>query len=116
MRIQANFIVTDKQTKQGTSTDGRDWKLTEYVLKENVDASQETLIPATASSSVEDLTVGAEYECTLFVNSRKFIGKDDIERLYPSFRIASVKKIKDAPEADSNAELTPADLEDSVPF
>lgn len=118
MRIQENFIITDKQTKSGTTADGRDWKMTEYVLKEvnQNESAPETLIPATASSSVEELEVGGEYTCTLFVNSRKFTGKDDIERLFVSFRISDAKLVSKAPEASDKAEIDPAELGDEVPF
>lgn len=116
MKIQGQFEIIDKQTKQGTTADGRDWKMTEYTVRENIDSDQATSLTATASSTLGELKVGAVYDCTLFINSKKIVAKDGLERLFTSFRISNADLIKDAEETKLEDVKLEDIVDDSMPF
>lgn len=115
MKIKETFIIEKHDERTW-----RDRVFHEYLIKnvlEREDGSLiETHLSASANDSVGKLEVGAKYNLTVFITSRKS-GEGETERHWPSFRITAAEKIADA------LEKTPAPvvqeepmIGDEVPF
>ena len=118
MKTQPTTVrILKKDTRKGT-TNGRDWAIDQYDVVEELEREDgsivETRVQATTSGSVGELEIGAEYEATIFITSRKS-EKDGKTTYWPSFRITHAVKTKDAPSA-ATAETTAESVDDSIPF
>ena len=123
MKIQGKFEVIDKQEKSGKTKDGRDWNMTEYVLKnveECYDGSElETFIPATCGKTVDELEVGGVYDATLFISSRASKDENNKDRYFVSFRVTKADKLGASGKQEQPAETKPEvseSVSDDIPF
>lgn len=115
MKIKETFTIEKH--------DERTWKdrtFHEYLIKnvlEREDGSLiETYLNASANDSIGELEVGAKYNLTVFITSRKS-GEGETERHWASFRITAAEKVADAPAATTPAaqEEEPT-IGDEIPF
>lgn len=118
MKTQPTTVrVLKKDVRSGT-TNGHDWTINQYDVVEELEREDgsiaETRVQATTSGSVGELEIGAEYEVTIFITSRKS-EKDGKTTYWPSFRITHAVKTKDAPTVDT-AETPAEAVDDSIPF
>lgn len=119
MKIKDTFKVISSEKKSGVSKSGNAWEKTEYLLKneaENFDGSIITThLTADTSQSVGELKVGATYNLTLYIASREFI-KDGKTSYFVSFRVTNAECL-DEGEAEQPSEAQDAGaIDDSIPF
>ena len=96
MKIKETFTIEKHDERTW-----RDRVFHEYLIKnvlEREDGSLiETHLSASANDSVGALEVGAKYNLTVFITSRKS-GEGETERHWPSFRITAAEKMEGARE------------------
>lgn len=121
MKLNTTVKILSKELKSGTTKEGKEWEMTEYVVVEDIEqydgSHTETHLCITTSKSVGELEVGGLYECTIFINSNEYNGK-----YYTKFRITNAKLLtmEDTTQEvaeESKETVNPEVLQDTeVPF
>lgn len=119
MKTQETIVsVLHKETKTGNSN-GRDWKIEEYTLLEEVERDDgsiaETTIAAQTTGNVGDLIVGAKYKVVIYVSSRKS-ERDGKTTYWPSFRVTRAELVGEAPAQSADAGKPADEIDDAIPF
>lgn len=120
MKTQETIVkVLHKETKKGTTNDGRAWSIDEYTLLEETERDDgsiaETTIAAHTTGSVGELAVGAQYKVVIYITSRKS-ERDGKTSFWPSFRVTRAEMVGDAPAESTSAGKPTEEIDDGIPF
>lgn len=120
MKTQETIVtVLHKETKKGTTNDGRAWSIDEYTLLEETERDDgsiaETTIAAQTTGSVGELTIGAKYKVVIYITSRKS-ERDGKTSYWPSFRVTRAEMIGEAPTHSATAGKPADEIDDGIPF